>query len=127
SRPADDLKIICTRTSIDFAIARACVRAHARWWRGKTNEIQRRVRSRLPPPAVSRANHQFLASVPYYAENRPDALGYVANPAGSSYVDGGVGNFITHGRVLSQPSAVDQRWLKLAPGYQGRFQVPTLR
>jgi cytochrome c peroxidase len=65
--------------------------------------------------------------LPYYAENRPDALGYVANPAGSSYVDGGVGNSITHGRVLSQPSAVDQRWLKLAPGYQGRFQVPTLR
>src|SRR5260370_1227792 len=32
--------------------------------------------------------------LPYYAENRPDALGYVANPAGSSFVDGGVGNFL---------------------------------
>jgi len=31
------------------------------------------------------ANPRF----PYYAQNRPDALGYVANPAGSSYVDGG--------------------------------------
>src|SRR5438105_14937900 len=25
--------------------------------------------------------------LPYYAENRPDALGYVANPAGSSFVE----------------------------------------
>src|SRR5437660_2432652 len=65
--------------------------------------------------------------LPYYAENRPDALGYVANPAGSSFVDGGVGSFLTKGHLLSQPSAVDQRWLKLAPGNKGRFQVPTLR
>ena len=65
--------------------------------------------------------------LPYYAENRPDALGYVANPAGSSFVDGGVGNFLTKGHLLSQPSAVDQRWVKLAPGNQARIQVPTLR
>jgi cytochrome c peroxidase len=65
--------------------------------------------------------------LPYYSENRPDALGYVANPAGSSYVDGGVGNFLANGHLLSQPSAVDQRWLGLAPANQGRFQVPTLR
>src|SRR6201997_4962492 len=65
--------------------------------------------------------------LPYYVENKPDALGYVANPAGSSYVDGGVGNFLTSGHLLSQPSAVDQRWLKLAPDNQARFQVPTLR
>jgi len=65
--------------------------------------------------------------LPYYAENQADALGYVANPAGSSFVDGGVGNFLTKGHLLSQPSEVDQRWLKLAPGNQGRFQVPTLR
>src|SRR6202040_827493 len=36
--------------------------------------------------------------LPYYAENRPDALGYVANPAGSSFIDGGVGNFLTKGK-----------------------------
>jgi cytochrome c peroxidase len=65
--------------------------------------------------------------LPYYEENRPDALGYVANPLGSSYVDGGVGTFLGNGRVLSQPSAVDARWLKLAPDNQARFQVPTLR
>src|ERR1700730_2460588 len=27
--------------------------------------------------------------LPYYGEDRPDALGYVANPLGSSFVDGG--------------------------------------
>ena len=45
----------------------------------------------------------------------------------SSFVDGGVGNFLTNGHLLSQPSAVDARWLKLAPDNQARFQVPTLR
>jgi cytochrome c peroxidase len=65
--------------------------------------------------------------LPYYVEQRPDALGYVANPAGSSFVDGGVGNFLTKGHLLSQPSAVDSRWLRLAPDNQARFRVPTLR
>jgi cytochrome c peroxidase len=65
--------------------------------------------------------------LPYYEENRPDALGYVANPRGSSFVDGGVGTFLSQGHLLSQPSAVDARWLKLAPDNQGRIQVPTLR
>ena len=65
--------------------------------------------------------------LPYYAEHRTDALGYVANPAGPSFVDNGVGNFLTNGHLLSQPSAVDARWLSLAPDNQGRFQVPTLR
>jgi cytochrome c peroxidase len=65
--------------------------------------------------------------LPYYAENRPDALGYVANPQGSSFVDGGVGTFLVRGHLLSQPSAVDARWLKLTPENQARVQVPTLR
>jgi cytochrome c peroxidase len=65
--------------------------------------------------------------LPYYVENRPDALGYVANPAGQSFVDGGVGSFLANGHPLSQPSAVDSQWLKFAPGNQARFQVPTLR
>ena len=65
--------------------------------------------------------------LPFYKENRPDALGYVANPVGSSFVDGGVGGFLTKGHPLSQPSAVDARWLKLAPVNQARIQVPTLR
>jgi cytochrome c peroxidase len=65
--------------------------------------------------------------LPYYTEDKPDALGYAANPAGPSYVDNGVGNFLTSGHLLSHPSAVDARWLRLAPDNQGRFQVPTLR
>jgi cytochrome c peroxidase len=65
--------------------------------------------------------------LPYYKEDRPDARGYVANPAGASFVDGGVGRFLTQRHLLSEPSAVDARWLPLAPDNQGRFQVPTLR
>jgi cytochrome c peroxidase len=65
--------------------------------------------------------------LPYYAEGQPDAFGYVANPAGSSFVDSGVGGFLTKGHVLSQPSAVDSRWAPLAAANQGRIQVPTLR
>jgi cytochrome c peroxidase len=65
--------------------------------------------------------------LPFYAEDRPDAFGYVANPDGSSFVDGGVGAFLTKGHQLSNPSAVDSRWLKLAPDSEARIQVPTLR
>jgi cytochrome c peroxidase len=65
--------------------------------------------------------------LPYYAEGKPDAFGYVANPAGTTFVDDGVGSFLAKGHVLSQPSAVDARWAPLAPANQGRIQVPTLR
>jgi cytochrome c peroxidase len=65
--------------------------------------------------------------LPYYAEGQPDARGYVANPAGGSYVDLGVGNFLLSGHQLSQPSAVDARWVPLASDNNARFQVPTLR
>jgi cytochrome c peroxidase len=67
--------------------------------------------------------------LPYYAEGQPDAFGYVANEAGASFVDGGVGRFLHPLRQppLSQPSAVDSRWRKLAADNRGRFQVPTLR
>jgi cytochrome c peroxidase len=65
--------------------------------------------------------------LPYYVEQRPDARGYVANPAGSSFVDPGVGGFLAKGHLLSQPSSVDARWRPIAPDNQGRFQVPTLR
>jgi cytochrome c peroxidase len=65
--------------------------------------------------------------LPYYREDRPDAQGYVANPAGASFVDGGVARFLTRHQLLSQPSAVDARWLPLVPDFRDRFQVPTLR
>jgi cytochrome c peroxidase len=65
--------------------------------------------------------------LPYYVEQRPDAKGYLANPAGSAYVDPGVAGFLRQSYLLSQPSEVDARWLPLAPDNQARFQVPTLR
>src|SRR5437660_107105 len=65
--------------------------------------------------------------LPYYAEGQPDQFGYVANPSGYSFVDGGVGAFLAKGHVLSQPSAVDARWAPLASANQARIQVPTLR
>jgi cytochrome c peroxidase len=65
--------------------------------------------------------------LPYYAEQQPDARSYAANPAGSGYVDPGVGGFLTERNLLSQPSAVDARWRPLTAGNMGRFQVPTLR
>jgi cytochrome c peroxidase len=65
--------------------------------------------------------------LPYYAESRPDAAGYLANPAGSSYVDPGVAGFLVTDHLLSQPSEVDAHWVPLAPQNEGRFQVPTLR
>ena len=65
--------------------------------------------------------------LPYYAEQRPDARGYVANPAGSSYVDPGVAGFLLTDHLLSQPSLADARWVPVAPENRGRFQVPTLR
>jgi cytochrome c peroxidase len=65
--------------------------------------------------------------LPFYGENQPDGFGYAANPAGRSFADGGVGSFLARGHPLSQPSAVDARWLPLAPENSGRFQVPTLR
>ena len=65
--------------------------------------------------------------LPYYQEQQPDALGYAANPDGASFIDGGVGRFLTQNHLLSQPSVVDANWVPLAPANQGRFQVPTLR
>ena len=65
--------------------------------------------------------------LPYYVEDKPDALNYVANPAGRSFVDGGVGSFLVKGHPLSEPSVPDARWIPLAPATDGRFQVPTLR
>jgi cytochrome c peroxidase len=65
--------------------------------------------------------------LPYYAEDWPDGLGYAANMAGRSFLDGGVGSFLVEGHPLSQPSVPDTRWVPLAPQNVVRFQVPTLR
>lgn len=67
------------------------------------------------------------SELPYFSEGTPDEQGYVANKSGLSFVDGGVGAFLSGGHPLSQPSAIDARWRSLAPGNRGRFRVPTLR
>ena len=51
--------------------------------------------------------------LPYYAEQRPDARGYAANPAGSGYVDPGVGGFLpsaTCSATLPQLMHDGARW-----------------
>jgi cytochrome c peroxidase len=63
----------------------------------------------------------------YYYEGRPDQRNYSPNPAGAGYVDTGVGSFL---RTLQSDSGQlnpDSEWIKLAPKFNAKFQVPTLR
>ncbi|MDB5040186.1 MAG: putative methylamine utilization protein MauG [Candidatus Eremiobacteraeota bacterium] len=57
----------------------------------------------------------------FYNENKPDADGYVANPAGRKYVDTGLAD------MLSSSISPDASWKKLAPQYVGAVKVPTVR
>jgi cytochrome c peroxidase len=61
-------------------------------------------------------------AIPYYNENKPDRYGYIANPAGSAYVDKGVGDFLRN--LLLNPNS---DWAKFASQFDGKFQVSTLR
>ncbi len=65
--------------------------------------------------------------LPFYAETGPDTLGFIANPSGPSFVDGGVGRFLAASNVPGRPSTLDSEFRKIAPANQARFQVPTLR
>jgi cytochrome c peroxidase len=62
--------------------------------------------------------------IPYYYENTPDAYGFVANPQGKAYVDLGVGGFLSGKSGSPVP---DHNWVALAPAFDGKVQVPTLR
>jgi cytochrome c peroxidase len=57
--------------------------------------------------------------IPYYTENAPDAFGFIANPAGPSYRDQGVGAFLA--------GSGNSDWAALAPQFVGTFQVATVR
>ncbi len=62
-----------------------------------------------------------------YYEGRPDHRGYNPNLAGEAYVDTGVGAFL---RTLHSDSGQlnpDSEWIKLAPKFDAKLQVPTLR
>jgi cytochrome c peroxidase len=63
-------------------------------------------------------------SIPYYYENKPDQYGYVANPMGTAFVDLGVGAFLSGAQGSPVP---DSEWMQLAPKFDGKMQVPTLR
>ena len=63
----------------------------------------------------------------FLSETTLDASGYAANSAGLRYLDRGVGGFLIGMAQLSTVSSPDPAWLKKAPPFQGRFQVPTLR
>ncbi|MGZ3573880.1 MAG: cytochrome-c peroxidase [Vulcanimicrobiaceae bacterium] len=57
----------------------------------------------------------------YYRQTQPDAYGYVADPAGKAFVDKAVGDYMRSIENGVRP------WKKLAPQFDGRFRVATLR
>jgi cytochrome c peroxidase len=61
-------------------------------------------------------------ALPYYCESKPDQFGFTPNPLGFNFFDLGVG------AMLSGPNNPNPlQWKALAPLYNGKFQVPTLR
>jgi len=66
-------------------------------------------------------------AVQFYFEATPDEHDYRANPAGEAYRDLGVGYFLRKLKSLSGQLNPDSRWISLAPKFDGKFQVPTLR
>jgi cytochrome c peroxidase len=60
-------------------------------------------------------------ALPYYCEKHPDQFGYTANPPGSAFTDLGAG------AMLRGPNNPYPKWAVLAPKFDGKFQVPTLR
>jgi cytochrome c peroxidase len=65
--------------------------------------------------------------MPYYAEDKPDQRGYVANPDGSAFIDSGVGGFLRRERALSGEPNPNASWEPYAAKFQGKIKVPTLR
>ena len=66
-------------------------------------------------------------AVQFYFEAAQDKSGYSANPQGASYTDSGVGYFLRKLKSLSGQLNPDLNWIPLAPQFDGKFQVPTLR
>jgi cytochrome c peroxidase len=61
-------------------------------------------------------------AIPYYCESAPDQYGYTPNPLGLAALDLGVGAMLSG---TNNPNPL--QWKSLAPLYNGKFQVPTLR
>jgi len=66
-------------------------------------------------------------AVQFYFEAKPDERGYSPNTLGPDYVDAGVGYFLRKLKSLSGQLNPDSSWITLAPKFDGKFQVPTLR
>jgi cytochrome c peroxidase len=58
----------------------------------------------------------------FYKQTKLDRYGYVGDPDGARFVDLGVGNFLR-----SPEDGNDAAWRSLAPQFDGRFRIPTLR
>ncbi len=67
------------------------------------------------------------SAVQFYFEGKPDERGYSPNTAGAAYVDMGVGFFLRKLKSLSGQLNPDSRWIEMAPKFDAKFQVPTLR
>jgi cytochrome c peroxidase len=65
--------------------------------------------------------------MPYYAEDKPDQQGYVANPAGAAFVDLGVGGYLGRAHQLSGQPNPNPAWQAYAAQFTGKMRVPTLR
>src|SRR6266481_10112854 len=61
-------------------------------------------------------------AIPYYKENKPDKYGFISNPAGLGFVDKGAGAFLRDPKLNPNSD-----WVQLAPQFDGKFQVSTLR
>lgn len=57
----------------------------------------------------------------------PNAAGYTPNSAGANYIDPGVGGFLRRLKSLSGQLNPDSQWIALAPKFDGKFQVATIR
>jgi cytochrome c peroxidase len=66
-------------------------------------------------------------AVQFYFEAAPDKRGHSPNSQGASYTDLGVGYFLRKLKSLSGQLNPDSDWVPLAPGFDGNFQLPTLR
>ena len=60
---------------------------------------------------------------PFYSQRTPDPFGFTPNPAGSAFIDLGVGGFL---RGLSGTNP-NPAWVPLASRFDGKMQVSTLR
>jgi cytochrome c peroxidase len=63
----------------------------------------------------------------FYYEATADASGYSPNPQGPAYLDLGVGSFLRRTHSLSGQLNPDSDWIAMAPTFDGKIQVPTLR